>query len=330
MHPHLLASGVPQPAELAGAHDPQLALGVGHVAVGVSEAAQHPDTYLSTMTDRYYDEFYWVDSYLSGHSAHRPTLGQGSHGIVYKLENEGKSYAVKVGGVTDDIVEAFRRGATIKNVAHLEAAEPEQSVAVIEFVDGQPTDRMTLAEKASISDAHISDMLHAAAEMHESALGLDVLEPGNVLYNPEKGFVFIDYYSTTGKLSEELFAQEMLQLSMVFTASVLDRSAPLRGNERYSSYAIEQKAMQIKLLGQFLDALEAEYPAVLSVAAEVQQRKNVDPDADRVGLLTDVYTLPPGEPFDGFAQRVINLGIAGRKPDQALIEYARSVEYDLT
>lgn len=278
-----------------------------------------PDAYLKKKSDAFDDYWDAAAAIIYGQGNHNDRIGNGFHGTVYALPHENGPCALKVGGVTEQTVEAFRRAeATVgsrepmADIARLKAVDLHESAAVMNLLVGERTDKIPIEEKISTPDEHIRGLINATIALNQEDVLIDNDESGNMLYDKDLGFSIFDYHASLEPVSAEASALQVMSLRSAFITSAPDHLSP--------QGSLKEEAVKVRLLNRFLDILETEYPDVLERAAAHQQQANQSPDTNHVGQVYDIYTLPAGDEFDAFKARVVRLGLEGRQPDESMAE----------
>ncbi len=129
-------------------------------------------------------------------------IGSGSNSMVFKIEKDGKAYAVRVpnGRATSPLaIDSHIAGAISgKGVRHFEqivAASYEDGVTVAEIMPGKEMGELSIAEIEGISDAQLGDFIDSLILAHKKGIIIDP-KPSNYFYDPEKGFGMVDYSSS--------------------------------------------------------------------------------------------------------------------------------------
>lgn len=238
-------------------------------------------------------------------------LGSGSNGSAFRSEQDGKSFAVKTGGVEYPVLRAFRRGQNVDNIAHLEAINLDEKVSVMDLLPGRLIETMGFAERDAIPRAHLKDVIDTVIQMHEAGLVMDP-KPSNFLYDPEHGFSILDYHAAGGRnLTPVGQAEQVMELGTMLRYHPPSKETPGYDTPEYEAWQRRQATEDVSLLSKFLDVLEEDYPDVLREAAVRQLEINNNPHTHSGGMVYDTRYLPEGEPFDSFKTRVEQLGLQG-------------------
>jgi len=251
-------------------------------------------------------------------------LGRGSNGKAFRLTHDGVDYAVKTGGVSFLNVPAFREGDHIEGISHLIAIDIDNEVSVMNLVPGTIPEKMAQEEKLAIPDEHIDAVIDKVIEMHDAGLHIDP-KPSNFLYDKDKGFGIIDYHSASSRNAADLSVATQVMGARTMLVYTNIGEMPKYGTPGYEQSRHEHLRFTVAMYNRFLDRLEANHPELLEQARVEQQAANANPKTTSSGIL-DIYTLPAGEPFDSFKDRVLKLGLEGDPPHVST--YDDDFEYD--
>lgn len=129
-------------------------------------------------------------------------IGRGSNAMVFKINQDGKDYAVRVprGKATNpSVIDSHLAGAVLgKGVPHLEqivAASYEDGVTVAEMMPGKEVGNMTLDDIQKITDTQLSGLVDTLIAVSDRGIEIDP-KPSNIFYDPESGFGIVDYHSS--------------------------------------------------------------------------------------------------------------------------------------
>lgn len=151
--------------------------------------------------DRAYEGFAGAIERITEPDSGAEFVGTGSHSDVYKIEQDGRAFAVRVlkGDVAqrDEIIQshvlAGVKGRGIQGLEKIVAASSETGVLVSEFGKGSHLEELDDRVLAELPDAHIDALLETRLQAMEAGLQFDA-HPGNILYEPDSGFTDIDYH----------------------------------------------------------------------------------------------------------------------------------------
>ena len=134
-------------------------------------------------------------------------LASGNESDVFTVENKGKPFALRISKVTvkegayntaehiDSYLEGAFRAAHIDGMEKLVGLSYEKGATVGEIIPGNPMADYTAEEIASIPREHYKKLAMTVVQAAEAAISLDGNE-GNLLYDTESGFGFVDFSVT--------------------------------------------------------------------------------------------------------------------------------------
>lgn len=134
-------------------------------------------------------------------------LASGNESDVYVVEREGRQFAVRISRDADDPVgtdnyaSGLMAGRGIAGLEQMVGLSYEDAVTVSELLPGKRMEEYTPQEIAAISQEHLDQLAKTVIKAASAGISIDG-SGGNMLYDPEHGFGFIDYGRTSSERSE--------------------------------------------------------------------------------------------------------------------------------
>lgn len=131
-------------------------------------------------------------------------LASGNTSHVYAVSHQGKQFAIRIGKRGDNALQmdkyaaAMMRGRGIKGMEQMVGLSYEAAATVSELLPGKRIEEYSPGELAAIPDAHFSELAHALINAARAGIDVDC-SGGNLLYDTEAGFGFIDYEESNSK-----------------------------------------------------------------------------------------------------------------------------------
>lgn len=221
-------------------------------------------------------------------------IGSGRHSMVRIIEDDGKSYAVRVPKDAGDgsvRVEAHLSGAVrAKGVPHLEqivAASYEDGVTVAELMPGKRAGDVTAAEADQITTQQLTDLVDTLIAIEQRDIAVD-LHSDNILYDKNAGFGIVDLESAKFSKFRNNLGQKVGQVADVLfrlganLGDVISTSNVNTLNDKANLLEQFKIIAQAKLQGDDLRAATDVIDALLSgIASRIssplqQQEKQLD------------------------------------------------------
>lgn len=179
---------------------------------------------------------------------HDAALGSGLSVIAFSLRHDDKDYIVKVSRTAhkgaanaDARLRDLMQGKGIGHIEQLAAISYEQGVAVTERVPGKDMSQLAPEELNQISQEHIEQGLQTLAAMQAAGLAVDT-KAGNVMFDPNAGFGFIDY-SLDRQVHGEAQPFRMKANALLWSIAGVDNHEHLRNSAQdYQEEAADYKA----------------------------------------------------------------------------------------
>lgn len=203
-------------------------------------------------------------------------LGSGSNGSAFRIEIDGKTYAVKFSRHSTQAnfeLKPLLRAKDIPHTAQLVSYSFEDGVVVMELLPGTDITNFTPENAPEYSDEHIIQLIDTVRGLDARGLVIDP-KPSNFLYDQEHGFSILDYHLKKSG-SKYGLPQEIIDLKTALTARKferLDYNAP-DYEENEKAQAIERYTVFLPMMVRFLGILREKYPDIL---AEWQRQHDED------------------------------------------------------
>ncbi len=135
-------------------------------------------------------------------------LASGNGSDVFTVENNGKPYALRINKVTvkdgaynnaahiDSYLEGPFRAANIDGMERLVGLSYEKGATVGEIIPGKPMAEYSAQEIAAIPQEHYKKLAITVVQAAKAGISIDGNE-GNLLYDTESGFGFVDFGVTS-------------------------------------------------------------------------------------------------------------------------------------
>lgn len=127
-------------------------------------------------------------------------IRSGFEGHVIKIETPSGIYAAKFfrnNGISEQQLDAMRKTKDVKNVAHLIAYSQKDQAIVMDFFEGKNLGNIKKEEKPQITNDELKSIVTTFVDLYNMDIRLDTngAGGGNIMFDKEKGFFFIDYHS---------------------------------------------------------------------------------------------------------------------------------------
>lgn len=122
-------------------------------------------------------------------------LGSGQNGSVYRIEVDGRSYAVKFLDVTQANYEVgtLLRAKGIPRTSQLEAYSFEDGVTIMQLLPGIEVTKLSHGDPLRYSDQHIIQLIDTVRALDSRGISIDP-KASNFMYDPVEGFSVLDYH----------------------------------------------------------------------------------------------------------------------------------------
>lgn len=198
---------------------------------------------------------------------HPDFIGNGSNSHVFKLEKDGRHYAVRVPGgkevsptVIDDHLSAT---GLAKGMAHMEqivAASYQDGVTIAEVIPGKEVNDLLLDELGNTTTDQLSEFADTVIEAHARGVLIDP-KPSNFLYDPEAGYGLVDYQSS--KIKSDGARKQGIGEAVGMMAHVIGNGGLYTNRKVFKTepedYATEAalEAANLKVLQRFRDVVDS-------------------------------------------------------------------------
>lgn len=127
-------------------------------------------------------------------------LAAGNEALVFATERDGKKYAIRISQIADpdhieSYVEAPRQGYKVPGIEQLVGFSRKDGATAAELIPGKSIDKYTTTEIAAIPTRHLEGLAATMISAAKRGIALDGND-GNLLYDPEAGFGFVDCGTT--------------------------------------------------------------------------------------------------------------------------------------
>lgn len=237
-------------------------------------------------------------------------LGSGRNGSAFRIEVDGKTYAVKF---SQNITQAnfelkpLLRAKGILHVAQLVGYSFEDGVVVMELLPGTDVTNFTPGEAPEYPDEHIVQLIDTVRELDANGLKIDP-KPSNFMYDRELGFSILDYHlkKNGGRYG---FPQQVIDLRGALTArkfEQLEYKDPNYG-EKAETQAIEEYKICLPMMIRFLGILKEKYPDVLTEWQRQHEEDKKNPNMS-VSELIDRRYIPKHSDLQPHLKKLEEMG----------------------
>lgn len=239
-------------------------------------------------------------------------LASGNESDVFIVESNGKSFAARISKVKPG-EEAYRNAEHIDTyldaaflVAGIEGTEKlvglsyRDGATIGELIPGKPLGEYSAEEIAAIPEEHFRKLAKTIVSAARVGISLDGNE-GNLLYDPENGFGFVDLGVRTGRSENHGIAQPV-------TTSVFGTDTWLPQGQIPASEHVED----YEVLKNVLLATIPTYDRWLEILVEIQAEMGIGPDyltrmdelqETAANLKTALAELAPEGAYEAFVQK---------------------------
>lgn len=191
----------------------------------------------------------------------------GSHSVVFKLNKDGRSYAVRfvILQESDSHVDQYLSGARLTvGVPHMEqivAASYEHRATVAELIDGRDMDSLTLEELSSIEPRHLEVLIDRSLEAVKIGVQFEG-HSGNFIFTPEDGFVMVDYTSEHDvQAGEALDSEEdvLMELFCMFEEMYFRLRGSLERDEMNEVEAKQHAHIIRGIMASYIDVVSGKF-----------------------------------------------------------------------
>ncbi len=158
-------------------------------------------------------------------------LGKGRDSKAFKIEKDGKQYAVRVpheygskAVAIDEHVAAAVLSREMSGLEQLVAASYESGVTISELMAGKEVAALSLEEIRGITQEQINDLIDLLKVAHKKGISIDP-SPENLFYDKQKGFGVIDSNSFEARgydPSQQSLGDVIGVVAQVFVHSALE------------------------------------------------------------------------------------------------------------
>ncbi|MBP7766898.1 hypothetical protein KA068_00025 [Candidatus Saccharibacteria bacterium] len=203
-------------------------------------------------------------------------LASGNESDVFTVENSGKPFALRIsknrhgGGAynsaehIDSYLEGVFHAANIDGMEKLVGLSYEKGATVGEIIPGKPMAEYAAEEIAAIPQKHYKKLAMTVVQAAKAGISLDGNE-GNLLYDTESGFGFVDF---------DVTATENRGIAQPATTSVFGTDTWLPNGEIPASEHEEDYIV----LQEVLAATIPTYERWIEILYEVQEEMGLDSD----------------------------------------------------
>lgn len=129
-------------------------------------------------------------------SEHPAFIGTGMKAETYQIELNGGKYAARIikkrdWASVDDYLHAGLLGNKVPHLEQFCAANPDRGITISEMMPGKQMRKITAEDIEAITDKQLSELVDTIVTMDKRGIWLDA-DLGNMLYDQETGFNFID------------------------------------------------------------------------------------------------------------------------------------------
>jgi hypothetical protein len=132
-------------------------------------------------------------------TAHPGHIGQGENAHALAFRHEGKEYVAMVpkikGSERLEINDRISGLIRVQDVPHFEqivAASYDEAITISERMPGKALNKMTPKEITKVTQKHMDELVQTLIIGAEKKVGIEMLNPGNVMYDRKAGFGLID------------------------------------------------------------------------------------------------------------------------------------------
>lgn len=236
-------------------------------------------------------------------------LGSGSNGSAFRIEVDGKAYAVKFSRNLTQAnfeIKPLIRAKGIPHTSQLVSYSLEDGAVVMELLPGTDVTNFTPEEAPQYSDEHIIQLIETVRGLDARGIVIDP-KPSNFMYDQEQGFSVLDYHlkHDGGRYG---LPQEIVDLKNALTArkfEPLDYKAP-DYEEKSKARSLEMYKIYLPMLARFLGILKEKYPDIL---AEWQRQRDEDKKTNTsVAELFDRQYLPQDPELEPHLKKLEEMG----------------------
>ncbi len=207
-------------------------------------------------------------------------LAAGGYSRVFLIHHEGTPYAVRIPYESNSVdhVDLHVAAAAIANgtphVENIVAASYEEGVTVAELMPGTSLSNLEPKVFAAINDTQLREMVRTIQRMNQIGLMADFQGQGNILYDPEDGFGFVDIVAADSagttifhEIKEYMINEPEQFAYHVYTAShettdthyeqtaiiLLERYSDILIEESKKGPSLSESLRQIKIMISYLE-----------------------------------------------------------------------------
>lgn len=202
------------------------------------------------------DELSQLDSPVT----HINYLGSGTSSQAFKIEIQGKLYAVRLPNNNKPLISPAQLDINVsgaikgRGIPHLEqmvALSYADRATISELMPGVPMDKVTIESMVSITDAQLADFAKTLVIAHERGVAIDP-KASNFLYDEQEGIGILDYHSNAGVSAYQPTLADTFQGGVSLFAGLGDSPYNVTAEtwEEYT-YLAKVGIMNAELLGRF-------------------------------------------------------------------------------
>ena len=218
-------------------------------------------------------------------------LGSGSNGDAYRIEVNGKEYAVKFSNSLTQAnfeIKPLLRAKGIDNVAQLVSYSFKDKVVIMELLPGTDVTNFSPENAPEYSDEDIINLIKTVQELDRNGIVIDP-KPSNFLYDKEKGFSVLDFH-LKGKGFRSL-ADSIIGLKVPLTARKwpkIDYKAD-DCDKKIAEQSIERNKIYLPMMVRFLTILQDNFPEILEDYKRVYAEREADPRISQSPIIDRRY-----------------------------------------